>query len=90
MTADVKNLGSALTDFIVSELASNKGVAELSPDDNLLEESLVDSLGIMRLISFIEKEFGCAIPSEDVVVENFVTVNAIIGYLTPKLQENVD
>ena len=90
MTTETNNLGPALTDFIVSELASNKGVTDLKPDDNLLEDSLVDSLGIMRLISFIEKQFGCAIPAEDVVVENFMTVNAIVGYLTPKLQNNVD
>ena len=90
MTAAKENLSKTLIDFIIAELAQGKDIGGLKPDDDLLEDSLVDSLGIMRLIAFIEQQFGYVVPSEDVVIENFMTVSAIIDYLGPKLTENVD
>ena len=90
MTVDKDNLCSVLTEFIITELANDKDIGELQPDDDLLEDSLVDSLGIMRLISFIEQRFHYVVPSEDVVIENFMTIGAVVGYLAPKLNENVD
>ena len=41
-------LTNTLSVFILEDLASNQDLDSLSPDENLLEDSLVDSLGIMR------------------------------------------
>ena len=90
MTVEKDNLCLALTEFIIADLAGDKDIGELRPNDDLLEDSLVDSLGIMRLISFIEQRFQYVVPSEDVVIENFMTVGSIADYLAPKLNENVD
>jgi len=54
---------------------------ELAVDDDLLEDGLVDSLGIMRLLAYIETEFGFAVPAQDVTVETFMSVEAIVAYL---------
>ncbi|MEM7453228.1 MAG: acyl carrier protein [Planctomycetota bacterium] len=88
MNVPPRNLTTTLLEFIKNDLAADKDISDLRPDDDLLEGSIVDSLGIMRLITFIEKEFGFAVPSEDVVIENFLTVSAIVEYLTPKLAES--
>ncbi|MGD1946201.1 MAG: acyl carrier protein [Croceivirga sp.] len=53
----------------------------LTADENLLESGLIDSLGIMKLVVFIESEFEVAIPPEDMTIENFMTVNHIKEYL---------
>ena len=84
------NLANILSTFILEDLASDKDFDSLSPDENLLEDSLVDSLGIMRLITFIEQRFGFAVPAEDVVIENFMSINAIVDYLIPQLPAHVD
>jgi acyl carrier protein len=54
---------------------------ELMADDDLLNSGLIDSLGIMRLIAFIENEFGMKIPPQDMVIENFMSVEAIANYI---------
>lgn len=53
----------------------------LDPDLNLLETGLLDSLGMMRLIRFIERKFERQIPFEDMTVENFGSVTKITQYL---------
>ena len=84
------NLAKTLTDFIVDELASDQDIIELSPEDDLLEDSIVDSLGIMRLVTFIETNYHLALPAADVTVQNFQTIRAITDYLVPKLTKDVD
>ena len=90
MSAKRNELAAALIRFIVDDLASDKDIETLEPDDDLLEDSIVDSLGIMRLINFIEQKFGYSVPSEDVVIENFLSVNAITEYLELKLPDHAD
>ena len=86
MSLDDRQLEQHLTRFILEELVRDQAISELEPDDELLESSLIDSLGIMRLIAFIEHQFGYSVPSSDVVIENFLSVSAIVGYLTPRLE----
>lgn len=76
-----EQLTEKLTSFILSDVLLDSSQTKLEPDDELLEDGLVDSLGVMRLISFIESEFGYAVPPEDVTVDSFMSVSAIVTYL---------
>lgn len=44
---------------------------------DLLEEEIVDSLGIFTLISFIEDKFGVSIDPADINLDNFQTLDTI-------------
>jgi acyl carrier protein len=70
----------ALRQFIVNDLLLGQ-VAEIKDDDDLLLSGLMDSLGVVRLIAFIESELHLTVPPEDVVLENFQTLAAITAYL---------
>jgi acyl carrier protein len=49
----------------------------LDDDEQLVESGIIDSLGVMSLLSFLEERFSIQIPSEDLVPENFATVATI-------------
>ena len=66
-----------LLGFISKDLGWQGKVAELSPDYDLLENGVVDSLGIMKLVGLIEDHFGMEIPDEKLVPENFVSIRAL-------------
>jgi len=55
--------------------------AKLSENEDLLSSGILDSLGILQLVAFIEKSFGIRIPDEDVVFDNFQSVSAMVDYL---------
>ncbi len=75
---------SILADFILEELAKGRK-SKIKPDDDLLGEGIIDSLGILQLVAFIEEKFNVAIPDEDVVIENFISVEALSNYLESKM-----
>jgi acyl carrier protein len=57
----------------------------LNDDEELLLSGRIDSLGIVRLIALIEEDFQIHIPPEDVIIENFMTLQAIASYLEVRL-----
>lgn len=69
--------------FITVELAGQPGLA-LGNDDDLLLSGLVDSLGVVRLIGFLEDQTGVNIPPGEITIENFGTVSAMAAYLGAK------
>lgn len=81
------NPQQTLTQFITQELLDEPDGAELAPDDNLLLSGLIDSLGVMRLVNFIEETFQVEVQPEDVTIENFRTINVIADYLQRRSTE---
>lgn len=69
-----------LINYLKTEILGNV-VEEIDATDDLLGSGLVDSMGMMKFIGFIESEFGFTVPPGDMVIENFMTVDAIEGYI---------
>ena len=64
--------------FIVDSLLSG---TEIANDDDLLLSGLLDSMSVMRLVLHLETTFSVTVPPEDVVIENFTSVETIAAYL---------
>lgn len=73
----MERIAQTLNDYIVREFLSSKPGATLGNDEPLIEDGVIDSLGIFMLVAFIEQEFGLKLQPEDVILENFKTVNTI-------------
>ncbi len=57
-------------------------------DDNqsLLGSGIVDSTGILDLISHLEGTYRLKFADSELVADNFDSVNRIVNFMTPKLQ----
>lgn len=64
--------------FVETSLLNGQSVAT---EENLLLSGLVDSLGVMSLVAHIEETFGFKIPFEDVVIENFMSIDTMSAYV---------
>ena len=74
-----------LLNYIQEQLLTDPEI-ELVAEDDLLGGGLVDSIGMVKLISFIEKEYQLTIPPQDMLIENFMSVNHIEQYLEGRKQ----
>jgi acyl carrier protein len=79
----VDEVASRIRTYIADELIVKHGV-ELADDTPLLN-GLVDSLGLQRLVSFIEEEFDVTLDHLDMTPENFGTINDIDRLVETKL-----
>ncbi|MDA8168931.1 MAG: acyl carrier protein [Nitrospiraceae bacterium] len=71
--------------FIQSELVTDRKFADLQDKDPLISTGIIDSLGIMRLTAFLEKSFAVRIHDEEIIAENFGTVESISALIQKKL-----
>lgn len=69
-----------LMEYVREDLLKGRKT-EIKPGDDLLSAGILDSLGILQMVAFIEEHFGYQVPDEDVVFENFVSVEALTNYL---------
>lgn len=65
-----------LRTYILDELIFVADPEPFDDDTDLLEAGL-DSMGIMRLIMFIENEFGVTLPDIEIDVDNVQSLNAL-------------
>ena len=68
--------------FITTQIAKKKEHREIGEEDDLIASGIIDSLGIMHLIGFLERTFGIRIPDEDFVPENFSSVKVIASFVS--------
>ncbi|RJR34379.1 MAG: acyl carrier protein [Desulfobacteraceae bacterium] len=64
--------------FMAVELAESGFREEISDEESLLENQILDSLSILKLISFMDEVFGIYFSEEELDPERFETVNRIV------------
>jgi acyl carrier protein len=70
--------------FLLTEVATGIDKKSLAPDEDLLMQGIIDSLGILKLVLFMEKSFGIKINNEEMIPENFQTLNALAEFVEKK------
>lgn len=55
-------------------------------DTNLFEADIIDSMGLIELVVFIEAEFGIPIDQEDLKIQNFKTIRSVANIIKARRQ----
>jgi acyl carrier protein len=78
------DIEKTIKEFIISEIMHEKRISSLKNDEPLLEKGIIDSVGLLHLLTFIEERFNVQIPDEEVIPENFETLNKIASFIKKK------
>jgi len=70
--------------FLIEEIGADQGSGSLAHDEDLLAAELIDSLGIQELVVFLERSYGIKVQDDDLVADNFRSVNAIVNFVEGK------
>jgi len=70
-------LKDQIRNFILENLASVKGITSFQDDESLMDNGVIDSLGIFRLVSFLEEDLGVRVSDEEINPENLKSVDTI-------------
>lgn len=70
-----------INDYISREIVPDPALLPLSNETPLLDSGILDSLSLLRVVVFLEEQFGITMDDADLLPENFASVNAICAYL---------
>ena len=63
--------------FIMSEVNPDLHLERLDDHEPLIESGIVDSLGVLKILAFLDETFGIDLSSEEIKLENFKNVQSI-------------
>ena len=59
----------------------------LAEDDSLLEQGIVDSTGVLELVTFLEDHFTITVEDEELVPENLDSIENLVRFVAAKLSQ---
>lgn len=81
---DVKQ---TLEKYITEELLLGQR-SKLDPEESLTASGVIDSLSLLRLISFVEETFNVQVEDTELSPDNFETLNLMVSLVEGKLNQN--
>ena len=73
-----------LKDYIARNLLFSDNGFKYDDDDSFLEEGIVDSIGVLELVAFVDESFGVEVEDHEVTPDNFDSVNKLTAYVQRK------
>ena len=73
-----------IKDYIARNLLFSDNGFPHSDEASFLEEGIVDSVGVMELVTFVEDSFGLKIDDMDVIPDNFDSVSRLASFIRRK------
>ncbi len=71
-------------DFLIEEASWDGARAELTDDLALIEQHVIDSMLLLRMVAWLESEYGITINDADVVPSNFGSIERIAQLVATK------
>jgi acyl carrier protein len=89
-TTDIAQVTRAeMREFIQANFLYMRPDLELRDEDDLLNLGVIDSIGFVELVGEVEERYGLTIADDEIVEENFGSVNAIAAFVAAKSEETV-
>jgi acyl carrier protein len=73
--------------FIIDNFLFGELDTELSNDDSLLDRGIIDSTGVLELVTFLEDKYAMKIQDDELVPQNLDSVNGLVQFVNRKLHK---
>jgi len=79
--SDIK---SKVKEFIKDNFLVDTKLKDWGNDDSFFEKKVIDSTGVLELVSFIEETFGIKVQDDELIPDNLDSVNKVASFVTSK------
>ena len=73
-----------LENFLLTEIVVDQNIESIPSDEDLIMRGIIDSLGIMKLVEYLEDAFRIKISDNDLIPENFQTIEKLENLIEMK------
>lgn len=77
-------INSQIKEYILENFLFTSDTSALKDEDSLLDRGLIDSTGILELVTYVEDTFGLKVADNDLIPENFDSVNNIAKFVASR------
>ncbi len=73
-----------IRNFITENFLYGRKDNDFSDDVSFLEKGIIDSTGVLELVSFVEGTYGIFVEDEELVPDNFDSINKLSAFISKK------
>lgn len=81
----VTELVPVIRSFVIENFMFGSGGETLQNDDSFVDRGIIDSTGVLELVSFIEETFAISVDDEELVPANLDSIDRVACYVSGKL-----
>lgn len=85
MPPDAASVQRDVTAFIVDNFLFGNAAEAPAPATSFMETGLIDSTGVLELVSFVEEKYGVKVADDELVPENLDSVANLAGFVVRKV-----
>ena len=78
------SIRNKLREFILANFMVDPETQKFSDTDSLLKKGIIDSMGVMELVAFVQREHSFRVDPEDILPENFDSLDSLESYIRRK------
>ncbi len=75
------SVAAEVEQFVLQELMTGSSVETIDHDEDLLGTGVIDSHGLLQLVTFLRERYGIEIAEDALTPENFQTIAAIDAFV---------
>ena len=75
-----------LRKYITKSFIKNKSIS-FTDDTSLFESGIIDSLGVLQLLNYIEEKYGFTAMDEELIPQNLDSINRLDIYISSKIEK---
>ncbi len=80
----VDTYATAIKAFITSNFLFGQTGTTLTDDQSFLESGIIDSTGMLELVTFVEEQYGIKVDDDELVPENLDSLRRISAFVARK------
>ncbi|CAL7959608.1 Acyl carrier protein [Gammaproteobacteria bacterium] len=84
MSVDIQKIKSEIRSYILENFLFGYRENELLDNTSFLEIGVLDSMGIMELVAYLQREYGISVSDEEIIPENLGSVDCVTKFLLKK------
>jgi acyl carrier protein len=85
--AENQQVEQPIREFIANSIIYSQEGFHYADDASLLQEGVIDSLGVVELVAFVQKQFNMKVEQQEVIPDNFDSVVKLSAFVRRKLGE---
>ncbi len=78
------NVNNQIRNFIQQNFIYTNSENDLTDDQSFLDSGIIDSTGVLELVTFVEETFGIIVDDDELIPENLDSVEKLTQFIQRK------
>jgi acyl carrier protein len=83
----MQTIEQEIRQFIIDSFLFGELDAKLSNDDSLLDRGIIDSTGVLELVTFLQDQYKITIQDDELIPKNLDTINGLVQFVNRKVHK---